>query len=269
MTFAWMVDQCRPYLAFEDFTNDTIANYLQRTRRHDEIRKAKKKAHPSMKDQVTSKLGAASKYLGSFLPFGEQAVPEGNEEAQTNESAHWTLFRAHGGDDLKYRYLGSQDRTPGACYDMSTEARPGSNDRIKLRDLGRTNEWMHPSVQWRIESSKKAKNNHGYIYESSALGGFKYGEKNGVCGWQYTDKGGDKDRDVWIPEWPITAAIGKKGTSVPTLKEARSEYAEMALIEQCKDYKDVLEFLDYSAAPYGKEYSPADYKDESYVWMRV
>ncbi|KNG50088.1 hypothetical protein TW65_03007 [Stemphylium lycopersici] len=277
VTFAWMVDQCRPYLAFDDFTNDTIANYLQRTKAHDDLRKALKKENPtpSMIEQAVNTIGAPGRWLGSFFASYDtppkmvrpsKVIIEKEPVYQTN---NWTLFRFQDSYSPKWFAFGSQVRTPGACHDMSTE---DCTAKKEPRELGRTNEWMHPSVKWRVLKSavkdkvSGVKVDHSYEYNSEPLQAFRYEQKNGMWGYQHTDQ--DK-KNLWIPEWPIIATIKEKDTTIPMLMEANKDNAEMALIEKCADYEQVLDFLGIHATPYQKVNPGSEYPGSSAMWMRT
>jgi hypothetical protein len=279
-----MVEQCRPYLAFEDSTNSSIANYPGRMKEHDVIQKARKKETPSMKEKAVNSINETGKWLGSFIYPNEKAVPGEKKVRQycynagdipTYEPAHWTNFRAQDSYTPIYKVIsGAVDRQPGTCDDRSTE------DHKPMSELGRTNEWMHPSVQWRIHMSEQAKKElqdlqeaiakqsltdkqalqakrdlkakQDLQYESKPLGAFDYIQKNGMYGWQHKKEKDEKGEKVWIPEWPITAALKDVDTST------YSDNAEMALIEACKDHNDVRKFLKEHAAAWQKAQAAAN-----------
>jgi len=140
--------------------------------------------------------------------------------------AHWTLFRAQDSYSLMYKFISNpKTRTPGVCDDRSTESHK------PLYQLGRTNEWMHPSVKWRVDMSQ-AHEKKDFQYKSEHLAAFDYKQKDGIYGWAHKE-----DSDVWIPEWPITAALKDEDPST------YNENAEMALIDQCLDKDKVRLFL--------------------------
>jgi len=201
-----------------------------------------------MVGKAVTTISETGKWLGSFFSSSSEKAPQEKmvrsycfsaDKVPTYQPAHWTLFRAQDSYGLMYQAISSpQDRTPGDCDDRSTEA------HTPLRLLGRTNEWMHPSVKWRVDMSEKAKDDH--LYKSKPLAAFEYDKKNGVYGWQHK-----KDDKVWIPEWPITAALKNVDTSV------YNDNAEMALVEQCKDHDQVRKFLKEHAAAWLKAHPAA------------
>ena len=72
ITFAWMVERCRPYLAFDNFTNATIANYLQHMIEDDAEQTLRKKEAPSTSmagkaaASIIEDLSATKKWFSSF-----------------------------------------------------------------------------------------------------------------------------------------------------------------------------------------------------------
>jgi hypothetical protein len=257
ITFAWMVQQCRPYLTFVEYTNNTLARYLQTIIEDQTEKSLREKDAPSTSmvgktvATITEDLNATTKWLSSFFPSSsdEKATPKEKMVRTYCVSAsvvppyrpdHWTLFRTQDSYSLMYQVISKpQARTPGECDDRSTESHK------PLRNLGKTNEWMHPSVQWRIEMSK-AHEKKEFQYKPEPLAAFDYEEKDGVYGWQHKKKS-----DVWIPEWPIAAALKDEDPS------EINENAEMALVEACLDKDKVREFLRIHARPWSKVYSSA------------
>ena len=246
ITFAWMVEQCRPYLAFDDFTNATLANYLQRMREHDIIQKARRKENPGMMGKAVTTISETGKWLGSFFSSNENAAPQEKmvrsycysaDKVPTYHPAHWTLFRAQDSYSSMYKAISSpQDRTPGTCDDRSTEL------HTPLNKLGETREWMHPSVRWRQE--KSANNEDEMLrYSSEPLAALTYDQKDGVWGWKRETK--DK---VWIPEWPIEAALEDEDPNVYN----ENENTELALVDACLDKDEVRSFLREHAAAWKK-----------------
>lgn len=242
-----MVEQCRPYLAFDKYTNASLANYLQRMVEHDIIESARKKEDPGMMGKAVNTINETGKWLGSFIFSGEDEKAEKKVRSYCYSATgapairfgSWTLFNAQDSYGRMYKAIsGPKTRTPGTCDDRSTEA------HTSLSELGRTNEWIHPSVKWRIDTSKDAEKAKEK-YESKPLEDFKYDQKNGEYGWQH------KTKDVWIPEWPITAATKKADTST------YNDNAEMALIEQCGDHKEVRAFLKKHAEAWKKAHPAA------------
>lgn len=251
-----MVEQCKPYLAFDTFTNATLANYIQRMKEHALERKAREDENPS---GIVGKAGRtitdAGKWVGSFWPFSSSDKTEPKEKMirsycfsvenpNYGETPHWTLFRVQDSYSTMYKAISNpQDRTPGQCDDRSTEA------HTPLYKLGETNEFMHPSVKWRIDMSQDHKEKD-HQYKPKPLAVFDYKQRDGVYGWEHkTDKNGNAEKKVWIPEWPITAALQDEDP------ESYAENAEMALIDQCKDKADVREFLKKHADAWVKAYS--------------
>ncbi|KAL1610691.1 hypothetical protein SLS60_002361 [Paraconiothyrium brasiliense] len=255
ISFAWMIEQCRPYLAFEDFTNATLANYLQRMIEYDAEQSLRKKEEPSgmvgkTVASITEELSATKKWLGSFWSSSSKEATPKEKLVRTYcfspsvvppyKPAHWTLFRVQDSYSLMYQAIsGPQARTPGACDDRSTEA------HTPMRDLGQTNEYMHPSVKWRVDMSK-AHEQKEFQYKSEPLAAFDYKPKGGVQGWAHKT-----DSKVWIPEWPIAAALKDEDPS------AYNENSEMALVDQCLDKKEVRKFLRKNAKDWKKAHPTA------------
>jgi len=237
-----MVELCKPYLAFEDFTNATITGYVnsitaevdeQTKGTWQEPPKGVRKAIGAVTGAVTGAFDSAGKWVDSvFARADKNAASKEKMVRSYNFSpignppyhpAHWALFRPQDSYTLMYRAMSSPTtRTPGACDDRSAEPYK------LLADLGQTNEYIHPSVQWRLEQSK-IDDEDEYRYKSKALEGFRYEKKDGVAGWT---KG-----QIWIQEWAIKGALQDEDPTHPP------ENAEMALIDQCLDKVEVRNFL--------------------------
>lgn len=254
ITFAWMVEQCRPYLAFDYFTNATLAHYLQRVVEDDAEQSLRAKEMPNTGmvgkavAAITEDLNTTTKWLGSFFssPSNEKAPSKEKMVRTYCFSAsvvppvvpdHWTLFRNQDSYSLMYKCISDPEtRKPGACDDRSTEL------HTPLKKLGETREWMHPSVRWRQE--KSANNEDEKLrYSLEPLTVLTYDQKDGVWGWKrkMTDK-------VWIPEWPIEAALEDKDPEVYN----ENGNAELALIDACLDKEEVRSFLREHAAAWKK-----------------
>lgn len=246
-----MVEQCRPYLAFDQFTNATLANYLQRVIADDaegRLREEEAKKQPGVVGKtvaaITEPLGATTKWLGSFFSSPSDETPKeklvrtycfSTSVTPPVTPDHWTLFRNQDSYTRLYKFISHpEDRAPGACDDRSTEF------HTPLSDLGETREWMHPSVRWRQEKSKDHKDQNKR-YKSKPLAALKYGKYDGVWGWKHETK-----NDVWLPEWPIEAALEDED---PT---AYNENAELALVDACLDKDDVRKFLREHATAWNK-----------------
>lgn len=251
-----MVEQCRPYLAFDEFTNATLANYLQRMIEDDAEQSLRAEEAPSTGmvgktvAAITEDLNATKKWLGSFFasPSNDKATPKEKMVRTYCFSAsvvppvrpeHWTLFRNQDSYSLMYKFISNPEtRTPGACDDRSTEL------HTPLHKLGDTREWMHPSVRWRQEKSKDCAKD--FQYNSEPLAAFKYTQKEGVWGWKHNTKD-----EVWIPEWPIEASLGDEDPSTYNAD------AELALVDACLDKSEVRKFLREHAIAWQKANAPA------------
>ena len=270
ITFAWMVEQCRPYLAFDENMNATLATYLQRVvedhaeqSSRAEIAKAMEALTPGMVGAtaaaITGNLNATKNWLGSFIrtPSDENAAPKEkmvrtycfsiSEDPKVPEvKPHsWALFRNQDSYSRMYKFISHlENRTPGVFKDQSAE------HHTPLHKLGDTCEWMHPSVWWRQDKSQK-QSDEELKYKSEALAAYDYTPKNGLCGWQRKKNKKDKqDREVWIPEWPIEAALDED-------EKSSSENAELALIDACEDKEAVRTFLKENAIAWNKANRPA------------
>lgn len=281
-----MVEQCKPYLAFDQHTNATLSNYLQRMIEDDTEQAMRKEETPSTSmvskavATITEDLSATKKCIGSWFTSSsnEKAVPKekmvrtycfGVSTVPQYEPDHWTFFRNQDSYTQMYQAMSSpQLRTPGACDDRSTEA------HTPLRDLGETHEWMHPSVRWRqIMSDKEAHlecaepchlrpsapqsghptkykkeeyQDEDFKYDSKPLNELKYTQKDGVYGWMHK-----KNSEVWIREWPIEAALKDEDPS------SYNENAELALVDTCLDKGKVRRFLRDHAVAWNKAHSIA------------
>jgi hypothetical protein len=256
ITFAWMVEQCRPYLAFDQFTNATLANYLQRMIEDDAEQSLRAEEAPSTGmvgktvAAITEDLNATKKWLGSFFssPSNEKETPKEKMVRTYCFSAsvvppvrpdHWTLFRNQDSYSLMYKFISNPEtRTPGACDDRSTEL------HTPLHKLGDTREWMHPSVRWRQEKSKDCVKD--FQYNSEPLAALTYAQKEGVWGWKHNTKD-----EVWIPEWPIEASLEDEDPNT------YNENAELALVDACLDKNEVRKFLREHATAWKKANAPA------------
>jgi hypothetical protein len=252
-----MVEQCRPYLAFDQYTNDTLARYLQRMIEDDAEQSLRQEEAPNTGivgqtvATITEDLSATKKWLGSFFSSSSDEKAKPKEKMVRTycfspsvvppyKPDHWTLFRTQDSYGLLYKFIsGSEVRRPGQCDDRSTESHKA------LRDLGETNEWMHPSVYWRIEKSKDHDQKE-LQYKPIPMDAFNYTQKDGIHGWWHKEK-----KDVWIPEWPIMAALKDEDESTT------DENAEMALVNACLDKKEVRDFLREHAIAWTKVQSTA------------
>jgi hypothetical protein len=161
--------------------------------------------------------------------FGASVVPPVRPD-------HWTLFRNQDSYSLMYKFISNAEtRKPGDCDDRSKEK--GS----PLAELGETREWMHPSVRWRQQKSEKHTEKE-LRYNSEPLAALNYIQKDGIWGWKHKDT----KKDVWIPEWPIEAALEDEDPS------AYNENAELALVDACLDKNEVREFLREHATAWNK-----------------
>jgi hypothetical protein len=255
ITFAWMVEMCKPYLAFEDFTNATITRYVSDIMADiDEQTKGKWQDTPSMANKaieavtgpVSEAVGSASRWVGSWFTGASDNAASREKLVRSycfsaiknppHHPAHWALFRPRDSYTLMYKAMSAPaTRTPGECDDRSHEPY-----RL-LADLGQTNEYIHPSVQWRLEQSR-INDEDGYRYKSEALKGFVYTQENGVAGWS---KG-----KIWIQEWAIKGALQDED---PTIFHGN---AEMALIDQCLDKVEARAFLRSHTVAWQKTQKP-------------
>lgn len=105
-----MVEQCQPYLAFDQYTNATLASYLQCMIEDDAEQSLRKNEAPStsMVDKavatISEDLSATKKWLGSFFssPSNEKVTPKEKmvrtycfspSVVPPYKPDHWTLFR--------------------------------------------------------------------------------------------------------------------------------------------------------------------------------
>lgn len=194
LTYAWMVDKCAPYLAFQDWTfTDDIPNQAARVtdEYNDYVRELI--TSPSILHQATIKLERAETNLEQKFreTFGLNPVSPHAQRATdphaTAQARHWAQSEPYDSLSLFYRALHRPvHRTPGECNDMSVTTCP------PLKTLGETNEWIHPSVFYRMADSKSNPMS-AFLYQCPVLDGFVR-KKNHQGIWGYA-KG-----DVWLPQ---------------------------------------------------------------------
>lgn len=110
---------------------------------------------------------------GSFLDKdGHLIVPQ------------WGISKIEDSYTLMYYVMKSEYRSPGESTDRSRE------NGALLVNLGRTNEYVHPSVWWRNTQVK---------YHPKSLEGFERVQDPTYGSWGYYKK----STEVWIPEWFI------------------------------------------------------------------
>lgn len=201
VTFAWMIQQLGPYLAFEPWTWISIAGYQQRV--IDETWRYGSMKKPTTVEKVENTVSEWSHWIFEegkkkmglskevkMVPVPEQNVrdPEPKSGGKDGKPIRWAISEYQDSYTRMYQAIsGAVDRTPGECTDRSTEA------RRPLKELGRTNEYIHPSVWWRVKTMEGEKG--GKQYNPSSLRDFERRQHDRYGSWGYK-KGG-----LWIPEW--------------------------------------------------------------------
>lgn len=246
-----MVQQLGPYLTFEPWTWgwDGIAGYQHRIM---EEEKLYGDSHEHKRSNSAEKLEQAVSNLGHWIwEIGKQTlglskqvkmVPVNPDmirlpqEPKDNKDINWGVGKYTDSYTLIYRVLSAPvNRTPGACMDRSKEGGE------LLRNLGETNEYIHPAVWRRYET--KDPDTKKPIYKSDALHGFEriQDPKYGSRGW-YNEK-----EKLWIPEWfikPTDAYLVESGLKHGEWTvHTEWEHAEWEYTENVHDSDDLQKHI--------------------------
>lgn len=201
-----MVQMLGRYLAFDDWTYNDICDYpftvMKELWRYGSLRK-----HGLVESAVTKVTNGISSEVHWLLQEGQRKMSLSKEvkmvparnikepKPENHNAPDGKPFRWCGGpfkDSYGFLYRTFSwkvNRTPGECTDRSTEA------RTPLRELGCTNEYIHPSIHWRIKTYENA--DPGQQYRPPALANFtRKRDKDGAWGYE-------KSNGVWIPEWVV------------------------------------------------------------------
>lgn len=230
-----MVEQCRQYLAFHDWTfgYDGIAGYYEKVI-DEEWRYGDIQKHDVM--HLVEDYGNAVKAIGKkkLLQIQDHMFKSTKNKSKLVPAINFVfgtfpLSKAHGWaisqhqDSYSMMYAALSDpinRTPGECVETVTGL---FSKRSPLKELGYTNEWIHPSVYWRTKNSEHVKDDN-WKYQSTALMGFKRAQDaDGAWGYR---KG-----NIWLPEWHIQPV------------ENPEENAEWLVIDSCADREEAKAFL--------------------------
>lgn len=240
ITFSWMIQMLGPHLAFDDWTYNDICEYnatiMHEIWQYGGMRKPShieralewgmKQYHlsPTVKllQEGLDKIGWSKEV--KLVPARNIIDPKpGQTEGPDGQPFKWCGPPFKDSYSAMYRAISWKvDRTPGECPDRSTEA------RTPLLQLGRTNEYIHPSVHWRVDSYKNA--GHHQRYEPPALK--NYVRKQDKAGaWGYESGNG-----IWIPEWVVKPRPDDKN-------ERDWDHAEWTLTDNLADSDQVQVFL--------------------------
>lgn len=228
---AWMIEQCRPYLAFDSWAVDDCRTYIYNIiiqESEDSGRKAAE-AGSGVVGKVSQLVHGVEEtftHMFSVPPPKEEMVMGLKQEIVNRppplKENRWVRFEKQDSYSAFYAAIHAPVvRKPGEGWDQTVDPHP------LLKDLGETYEWIHPSVSWRIKASHDATEDKTCHYTSQALAGFEHSKNEyGAHGWH------KKETDTWIPEWPIrTSGVTDVG-------------AEVNLISGCSDEKEVKAHLD-------------------------
>ena len=230
VTFAWMVQQLGPYLAFEDWTwgSKGIAGYQQRV--SDEEWRYGSMKKPSTVEKVESTVAGWGHWIFEqgkkvvsgevkMVPVSEQKIKDPPKTAgKGGKPIRWAISEYQDSYTRMYQAISDPvDRTPGECTDRSTEK------RTPLKELGRTNEYIHPAVWWRVKNMRGEKGDKKYL--ASPLKDFERGQDPTYGSWGYLKK----STAVWIPEWfmkPTELYMAGRENRKPEGHDEEWEHAE-------------------------------------------
>lgn len=271
ITFAWMVQQLGPFLAFEPWTWGElgIAGYQRRVIKEEQL-------YHNMKQYMTRE---------EEKEYGELVQKNGFEHVEDAFSDLWHLIRQSGrnglglegpemvpipeknirnpdlssdvgldGKPITVQWAASQisdsytwgfkvvnepeTRTPGECSDRSRE------DGKPLRDLGQTNEYIHPAVWWRnkkLENEAEALRYYPEAIQPVDRPGFTRQQDPKYGSWGYL-KG-----NIWIPEWfvkPTNSYLSSKGLDrIDTAGDEAWEHAEWTYLDNVADRDELQKEL--------------------------
>lgn len=264
-----MVQQLGPFLAFEPWTwgQQGIAGYQQRVIKEEQLYDSMKEHMTreeeqeygeliqksyveKLEDTVTDTWHAlwqsGKKVLGSkeiqMVPVPKENIRDPDHNSLVDLKGkpivvRWAVSEIQDSYSAMYRAMSNPvDRTPGECSDRSREGgKP-------LKELGRTNEYIHPAVWWRY---KTLKNEAGDMkYDSQAIRpkgkpGFTRQQDPKYGSWGYL-KG-----NLWIPEWfvkPTNSYLGSNGYG--QFEDADGdepwEHAEWTYLDNVADKDELL-----------------------------
>lgn len=281
VAFAWMVQQLGPHLAFEPWTwGDLGIGGYQRSvmleeRMYNSMKNMPRQEQKEYRGLITKT--ATENFKDSLSDWGAwiwdgmrrslglykavKLVPVQPDKITDPQPSlvddkgnlilpRWGVSEYQDSYTAMYRVMGAPViRTPGESSDRSREG------GLPLRELGQTNEYIHPSVWWRYQTMKNEKGDMKYV--SKALLGFKRQQdlKYGSYGYWKSDT------QVWVPEWfmkPSNDYLMRKGLETYTDKEVDGglwQYAEWTYTELVDASDDLEEQLArfYVAAMDAKE----------------
>lgn len=276
LTYAWMVQQLGPYLAFEPWTwgKDGIAGYQERVMREEQMYNAmksgmtadeKKEYAGLVREGTLETVESAAADWGSWIwqkakntvgasksvkmvPVPEQYIqpPDPSLMGKDPVKLEWGISQYADSYTAMYRLISAPvNRAPGESNDRSREDGP------PLLKLGATNEYIHPSVWWRYKVMKDAKGNA--LYASKSLNGFKRLQEP-----TYGSYGYWKDSTkVWIPEWfmrPSSDYLASMGNQKDggADNDEDWEHAEWTYVNNVEGKKDLMHNLaDFYVAAQG------------------
>lgn len=268
ITFAWMIQQLGPYLAFEPWTwgdegiggyqksvmlEERMYNSMQSMTRQEQkeyrllITKSKlEKFKDSMSDWgVWIWHGMRRALFGGpvrevkLVPVNPEKITDPQpillDDKGNQISPRWGVSEYQDSYTAMYRLMGAPvNRTPGESHDRSREGgKP-------LLELGQTNEYIHPSVWWRYQTMKNEEGDMKYV--SKSLLGFKRQQDLRYGSYGYWKA----DTEVWVPEWfmkPSNDYLKARGLDLYADKEVEGgqwQYAEWTYTELVDASDDLL-----------------------------
>ncbi|EON66193.1 hypothetical protein W97_05586 [Coniosporium apollinis CBS 100218] len=176
ITFAWMVEQVRPHLAFDE---DSFVAAIKEQQHTLEALHGEDRPWPK---SWTGKLYAATGTVWS-------KIAGSGEQARVIAEPGWATGPIIDSYDEASRVVksgGMQWRSPGETIVPKSAT---SDEVVRTNKLGLTDEWIHPCVFYRKEQLK----NSSAPYEPPALRGWtRYECENRIEGWEWR-KDGVKD----------------------------------------------------------------------------
>jgi len=232
-----MIQMLGPYLTFEKTTWDDMSTYTRRIVeeewRFDSIPKTEGLAAKA----VNTGSWLAHAALGSLglekevklVPLPTAMIQQPSRSASIRADGkkfRWGISEYQDSYTRMYRALGaSVDRIPGECLDRSTEK------RTPLLKLGATNEYIHPSVEWRRYNLDFEKDSAKKYHPNSLKDYERKTDETGATGYRH------KKTRMWIAEWYI------KPPTSDSRKDDVWKTAEWELTKNVEDREALHKFL--------------------------
>ncbi|KXJ86061.1 hypothetical protein Micbo1qcDRAFT_219905 [Microdochium bolleyi] len=193
ISFAWMVERCRPFLQFEErlrkrSVRDRMALVVPVVA---EIQRNEWKDYGTSMRPLWRGLDSVGLYKASLRKFGDKTV------------VGWAEGPIVDSYTASMKLTGSQVRTPG-------DYRYAPDDTEREHRLGETNEFIHPSVAYRMRAVDK--------YDPDALKGYKRTWRQDKKQWVWSKPAMPASKGSWYPwsgKQPAVEAIEVPEYSIP------------------------------------------------------